>query len=1420
MIDKKINEADKSHLSAISSEAIAIVGMSCRFPGVASSTDGYWNLLSNGLHVLSEIPIERFDSSKYFAPNLDAVNKTYVKTGAFIESVAGFDANFFRISPREAIAMDPQQRILLECSWEALEDYGVVPDTLANSNTGVFIGCIDSEYKNLLETSQNISEYEPLIPTGAFVGAVAGRLSYTFGFSGPSIVVDTHYSASLVALHLACQSLRCRECDLALAGGVHFILSPEGYILFSRNRTLSPEGYSKTFDASANGFGRGEGCGVLVLKRLSDANRDGDRVHAVILGSAVNQDGHSLSMAAPNGDAQINLLQEALARAKIAPNQIGYIEAHGTGTPLGDPIEAQAITEVFKKDRSHASPLYIGSVKTNIGHLEAASGIAGVIKTILALKYKQIPPHLHFNKLNPSINFGDLNAVIPTKLTQWEPIAGRRIAGVSSFGITGTNAHVVIEEAVDEAETKRLPNKFDRTRHILTISAQSLYSLQELCQKYLNFDQGKSLADISFSANNYRSKFKHRLAVIARDLFDFKNKLQEWLDCHDSNSVFYGEVTAKKIPKIAFLFTGQGAQYSGMGQQLYVTSTVFKNSLDECAAIMQKNRYLDKPLLSVLWGEHSNLINETQFTQPALFAFEYALYKLWVSWGVIPDAVIGHSVGEYVAACVAGVFSLEDGLKLISRRALLMQALPKNGAMAAINLSYDAVKDFIIDYDKTVSVAAINGLESIVISGYTDHIHDIVSICDKKAIKTKLLKVSHAFHSHLLEPMLANFKTVLADINFSKPTIALVSNLTGKFVSEDVTSIDYWLKHTRETVKFSDGVRYLVDEKIHCFVEIGPQPLLLAMAKESLDDSSLQIFLPSMRENNDCWEQILNSLAKLYVCGVPINWKDFDKDYKRNRVDLPTYAFQRQRYWVSMVKSDVISQSAMADKSLESQSNETLNPWLDKVLKASYADRKELIQQRLQCEIIRILRKGPSHTIDVDANLDAIGLDSLLIIEFRTILKTTFNRLLDNIVNQSFFTKYKTIGEVSDVISIELDANKLQHSTPYNNLIHTISISNLETEIDYRVSSEWIKSATTAEDIALFGWDHLFFEYQYIPLGFLFDGLIDCDVFKNNLIRALNAIPLYSGRVVKNENGKSVIRTKHTKGVLFEHYVDVSHDGPIEGHVSRAAWKHCFQWGILKQHRDNNPESPLLAIKVIHFPKSNRSVVCIYFSHIVGDVATINLFLSKWRNKSSDAINFDRTYNNLAANLKIIKPAFLRSTISLIKYLRYRNVHKVEIIVSNDRIKQLVAMQIDYNNLLQLYDLVDLREIGIVPEHYIGNALDYRESGSLFNIGIFLEKLSDRGELSTFINRSRWGSVRIGLDGMLLDIINIAVETDGPNEFGIANQCTSIKLSDEYDSASMSIIYNRSSGVHVMRATKGLFDYLTIHGMVFESLPE
>ena len=872
-------------------EPIAVVGLGCRFPG-ASNPAAFWELLSDGVDAISEIPRGRWNIDDYYDADPDAAGRMYVRHGGFISSVDRFDARFFGITPREAETMDPQQRLLMEVAWEALEHAGIPADSLMGQKGGVFVGVSTNDYMQLELRSLAPESIDAYLASGGAQSVAAGRLSYFLGLQGPAISVDTACSSSLVAVHLACQSLRAGESNFALAAGVSLMLLPELTINFCRARMLAADGRCKTFDQAADGYVRGEGCGVVVLKRLSDALAAGDRVLALVRGSAVNQDGRSSGLTVPNGPAQEAVIREALRAAGVPPAAVQYVEAHGTGTSLGDPIEVQALAKVLCDGRSAGDPLLIGSAKTNIGHLEAAAGIAGLIKLVLSLQHRSIPAHLHFRQPNPHIDWASMALRVAAEASAW-PTGQPRVAGVSSFGFSGTNAHVVVEEAPSAAAQGTTAP--DRGVHILALSARSDRALGELAAALADrIDAGSDeVADICHTANAGRSHFEKRLAVVVEDGASIVRALRASSTGKESAGAVRGAATSS--PAVVFLFTGQGSQYAGMGRGLYDSEPVFRDVLDRCDAILRKE--IGRSILPIIFEDTTGLLDRTEFTQPAVFALEYALAELWKSWGVRPAAVLGHSLGEDVAACVAGVFSLEDGLRMIAARGRLMQSLPSDGAMAAVFTSESVVRAAMQGSEKQLGIAAVNGPENIAVSGARPALEHLLQQLAAAGVKSRPMTASHAFHSPLMDPILEPLSAVAATVQYSEPSVELISSVTAESATcEQLADPAYWARHARDTVRFADAVRTLFARGYRTFVEIGPAPTLLGLGRRTVEDSEL-CWLPSLRKGVNDTIQIASSVASLYVAGVSIDWTAWDNGRGRRRTAIPTYPFQRERFW-------------------------------------------------------------------------------------------------------------------------------------------------------------------------------------------------------------------------------------------------------------------------------------------------------------------------------------------------------------------------------------------------------------------------------------------------------------------------------------------------------------------------------------------
>ena len=891
-MQRRLDEYERSR-----SEPVAIVGLGCRFPGGAVDADSYWQVLRSGTDAVAEIPPDRWDVDAFYDKRPQRPGKMSTRWGGFLDRVDEFDHAFFGISRREAVSMDPQQRLALEVAWEALENAGQAPSGLAGSRTGVFMGVCSNDFATVnFQHPLDVSAY---VSTGTAHSVLTGRISYLLDLRGPSVALDSACSSSLVAVHLAAQSLRAGECDLALGGGVNVVLSPLPGVAFSQfPGMVSPDGRCRTFDAAANGYVRSEGCGIVVLKRLSDAVRDGDDVLAVLRGGAVNQDGRSSGVTAPNGLAQRDVLRRALAASGVEPHEVSYIEAHGTGTRLGDPIEVEALADVY--GRSEGGPVYLGSAKTNIGHPEAAAGIAGLIKVVLALGHGTIPPNVHFNQLNPHLSLTGTTFAVPRELTPWPGPADRRVAGVSSFGFSGTNAHLILAAAPPRPEPAGAAPADPGTRplSVLALSGKTGPAVVKLAARYaerLAADPDVSLADVCFSANTGRSHFPHRLAAVAGTAADLAGQLTDFVDGLPVDEPVTGTAGGADV---VFLFPGQGPQRAGMARSLYETQPTFRRVLDDCAEILRP--MLPVPLLSVLFptDPDSDLINRTAYAQPALFAVEYALAQLWRSWGVEPVAVLGHSFGEYVAACVAGAVGLEDGLRLAVERARLMDTLSRTGSMATVFASEDEVAAVIAGWSDRISIAAVNGPANTTISGEQDL---VASVCDtflSRGVRAKPLHITTSSHSPLIEPILEPLYRIAGQARFASPRIPLVSNVTGELWPwDEAPDAEYWCRHARRPVLFAAGIATLQAMGYRNFVEVGPAPTLLGLVGEALPADAAGLLLPSLRPNQEDWPVILSGLAQLYVHGADVNWRGFDRDYARTRVPVPTYPFERTRCW-------------------------------------------------------------------------------------------------------------------------------------------------------------------------------------------------------------------------------------------------------------------------------------------------------------------------------------------------------------------------------------------------------------------------------------------------------------------------------------------------------------------------------------------
>lgn len=906
LLEKRLKETTPPSVPAAAGP-IAVIGMGCRFPRGASGPSAFWDLLTRGFDAVTQTPAQRWDAEAFFDPDPAAAGKANTRWGAYLDEVDQFDAGFFGIPPHEAARMDPQQRLLLEVGWEAFENAGQTQESLAGSRSGVFVGILSHSSDYYWMQLADLDTVDVYTSTGTAHSIMANRLSYQFNLQGPSMAVDTACSSSLVAVHLAIQSLRNRECDLALAGGVHVLLAPQNTVVLTKLNMMSPDGHCKAFDSRANGFVRGEGCGLVVLKRLADAVADGDHILAIVRGSAVNQDGRSNGITAPNGLSQKALLRDALKNGGVHASQITYVETHGTGTALGDPIEVEALSAVIGKERQSGPPCFLGSVKTNIGHLEGAAGIAGMIKAVLCLQHRWIPPIVHFERLNPHITLENTRFVIPTEGRAWSAGSEQRFAGVSSFGFGGTNAHVVLEEAAEIRQPCQtdaiLPMEVPPPKpQLLAISARSPNSLKTLVHSYqqLFCEQDSpgaaSISNICYSATVRRTHHNYRFAAVASSSQQFRERLDSFLQ-DKAQGYSLGHLSQDLRREPVFVFSGKGPQWYGMGRELLTEEPVFRDVIHLCDKRLRQ--YADWSLLKELSADESqSRLSDTEFAQPAIFALQVALAALVRHWGVIPAAVIGHSIGEVAAAYVCGALTFDDAVQVIYHRGRLMQRATGHGKMASVELPLPEVEPALAPYTGRLSLAAMNSPINTVVAGEPEALEQLLKSLQSRGVAFRALPMNYAFHSYQLDPLQQELLESLQSIRPRACSIPMISTVTGALCDGKALDGQYWWRNVRQPVRFAHGINALLEAGHSLFLEVGPHPVLSpAIMQCANNHGNKSIVMPSLRRRQSERATLLTALADLYAAGCKLNWPEL---YPKNSrfVDLPSYAWQHKRFWL------------------------------------------------------------------------------------------------------------------------------------------------------------------------------------------------------------------------------------------------------------------------------------------------------------------------------------------------------------------------------------------------------------------------------------------------------------------------------------------------------------------------------------------
>ncbi|HJP73361.1 MAG TPA: beta-ketoacyl synthase N-terminal-like domain-containing protein [Pseudonocardiaceae bacterium] len=1003
-------------LKAAKVEPIAVVSMACRYPGGVSSPEGLWDVVRDGVDTMTEFPDDRGWRDVY-DEDPDAFGKSFVRQGGFLADIAGFDADFFGISPREALATDPQQRLLLETAWEVFERAGIVPDSVRGLDVGVFAGASNTDYgSRFLEATKN--ELEGYLLYGSQLSVASGRVAYVLGLTGPAVTIDTACSSSLVAMHLAAQALRAGECSLALAGGVSVMCTPNLWVEFSRLRALSVDGRCKSFAEAADGTGWSEGVGIVLLERLSDARRNGHPVLAIVRGSAINQDGASNGLTAPSGLAQEKVIRQALTNAGIGPSDVDAVEAHGTGTTLGDPIEAGALLATYGEGRAEGRPLWLGSMKSNIGHSQAAAGIAGVIKMIMAIRNGFLPKTLHVDAPSSHVDWESGGVELLLEGRDWTKDDGPRRAGVSSFGVSGTNAHVILEEepAADAEPAENAPVLGGLVPWVL--SGKDAAALAGQAAKLREFAAAADvdLTDVATSLVSTRARFDHRAVVLGRNRDELLKGLTSLKVGGEAARVVRG--VAKELGGVVFMFPGQGSQWVGMGRELYDTFPVFARTIDACAENL--GEFVDWSLLDVLRGvDGAPTFDRVDVVQPALFSVMVSLADLWRSWGVEPGAVIGHSQGEIAAAYVAGALSLRDAVKVSALRAKALLAVDGQGGMVSVAESAEVVTPHLEWWQGRVGIAVVNGPRSVVISGDPAELDECIDALRGVGIQCRKISVNYASHSAYMSPLRDPIIDSLPDLTPKKSEIPFYSTVSGEIIDTSELNGTYWYTNMRETVLFESSVRRSVEDGFRVFIEMSPHPVLSVPVQDIVENVDAAAVLASSRRDRGEVEALAGSLAQLYVRGGEVNWDAVFDRRQGKRIDLPTYAFQRQRYWLNSASGSAAIEVPTELPTAAAEEETVSLPELVATLSAKDAEILILEQVREKCAIV--LGHPSSATIDPDQTFKAMGFDSLTSVELsKRLTATTGVKLRANLVLK-FPTPRLVAGHIMSAVSRQQD---------------------------------------------------------------------------------------------------------------------------------------------------------------------------------------------------------------------------------------------------------------------------------------------------------------------------------------------------------------------------------------------------------------